>query len=208
MQSAVPELVDLRGESAATKRLYGLDSDEPKKAAYARQCLLARRLVERGVRFVELTCLALQHRRRQRPNPWDQHGDLKNGHEKMALQVDQPIAALDQRPEGPRRCSTRRSSSGRASSAGRRSRKGPTAATTTRSASASSSRAAASRGARSYGATDEFGYRAVENPCDIYDLWATVLHLLGLNHLDLTYRFSGRTPPDRRPRMVLHNLIA
>jgi hypothetical protein len=94
MQSAVPELVDISGETEATKKLYGLDSPEPKKAAYARQCLLARRLVERGVRFVELTCLSYNIGGGNGPNPWDQHAELRNGHEKMAFQVDQPIAGL------------------------------------------------------------------------------------------------------------------
>ena len=88
MQSAVPDLVDLRGESEATKRLYGMDSPVREKAEYARQCLLARRLVERGVRFVELTCLPRPSDPGQIGNPWDQHGVLKAGHSEMAFQVD------------------------------------------------------------------------------------------------------------------------
>ena len=95
MQAAVPELVDLSGESPATKKLYGLDDPHPQKAAYARQCLLARRLVERGVRFVELSCLTENGiGSGGPPNPWDQHGELEKGHAAMANQVDQPIAAL------------------------------------------------------------------------------------------------------------------
>src|SRR5208283_5555150 len=76
--------------------LYGLDSTDPEKAAYARQCLLARRLVERGVRFIELSCLTKNIGAGGPANPWDQHGALKKGHGAMAFQVDQPIAALIQ----------------------------------------------------------------------------------------------------------------
>ncbi len=191
MQSAVPDLVDLSGESQATKQLYGLDDPEPKTAAYGRQCLLARRLVERGVRFVELTCLSYDIGGGNGPNPWDQHGDLKNGHAKMAHQVDRPIAGLikDLKNRGLLdstlivwagefgRTPFSQGSNGRDHDpfgfsiflAG-----------------------GGIKGGTILGATDEFGYRAVEKPCDIYDLWATVLHLLGVNHLDLTYRFGGR----------------
>ena len=92
MQGAVPELCDLRGESEATKKLYGLDSKDIMKVHYARQCLLARRLVERGVRFIALSCLSSHQ---AGPNsPWDQHGQLEKGHRAMAFQVDQPIAGL------------------------------------------------------------------------------------------------------------------
>ena len=88
MQAAVPELTDLSRETEKTKRLYGFDAGSKQTQIYARQCLLARRLVERGVRFVELTCPSLNADR------WDQHEDLKGGHEKNALAVDQPIAGL------------------------------------------------------------------------------------------------------------------
>ena len=94
MQSAVPELCDISGETEATRRLYGIDDPDEKKAAYARQALLARRLIERGVRFVELSCLTYKIGAGNAPNPWDQHGELEKGHRAMAHQVDQPIAAL------------------------------------------------------------------------------------------------------------------
>jgi hypothetical protein len=94
MQTAVPELMDLRGETEATKRLYGMDSPNAATAAYGKECLLARRLVERGVRFIELTCLMRPADPGQMGNPWDQHSVLKEGHTEMALQVDQPIAGL------------------------------------------------------------------------------------------------------------------
>ncbi len=96
MQSSVPELCDLKDESAATKELYGLNSTDAELAAYGRQCLLARRLVERGVRFIELSCLTRGIGAGNGPNPWDQHSDLAKGHGAMARQVDQPISALIQ----------------------------------------------------------------------------------------------------------------
>ena len=94
MQTAIPELMELKGETAATRKLYGMDSGNAVTAAYGKQCLLARRLVERGVRFIELTCLMRPSDPGQIGNPWDQHTVLKEGHTEMALQVDQPIAGL------------------------------------------------------------------------------------------------------------------
>src|SRR5262249_40376311 len=88
MQAAVPELMDLKGEIEATKRLYGLDARYSPTRIFAAQCLIARRLVERGTRFVELTCPNVGADR------WDQHSGLKQGHENNARAVDQPIAGL------------------------------------------------------------------------------------------------------------------
>ena len=92
MQSAVPEAADLASESTATKALYGVDSADPFLARYAREALMARRLVERGVRFVELTMV---HGLRF-VSPWDSHGNLREEHGKCARTVDQPISALIQ----------------------------------------------------------------------------------------------------------------
>ena len=89
MQAAVPALTDLSGETEATKRLYGLDAKDPKQAAYGRQCLLARRLVERGVRFVQLYSGGAHN-----DDNWDAHGDLVKNHEFHAGNTDKPIAAL------------------------------------------------------------------------------------------------------------------
>src|SRR5205814_6656933 len=86
MQAAVPELADLAKETDETHTLYGLD--HPKTATFGRQCLIARRMVEKGVRFVELLCQNLGHDR------WDQHSNLKKGHEDNARAVDKPIAGL------------------------------------------------------------------------------------------------------------------
>ncbi len=191
MQTAVPELCDISDETEATRRSYGLDASDPEKAAYARQCLLARRLVEQGVRFIELSCLTKKIGAGGAANPWDQHGDLEGGHRAMAFQVDQPIAALikDLRSRGLLeetlivwagefgRTPFSQGSNGRDHNpqgfsiwfAG-----------------------GGIKGGTVYGATDELGYRAVENPRNTYDLWATVLHLLGVDHEKLTFRYSGR----------------
>lgn len=189
MQSAVPELVDLSGESEATKKLYGLDSDNEPKRAYARQCLLARRLVERGVRFVELTTVAAGYG--TMGNPWDQHGKLFDGHTANAFTVDQPVAALIQDLKAlgllERTLVIFSGEFGR-----------------TPFAQGSDGRdhnpygfslAMAGGGLKKgfiYGQTDEYGYNVVEGKRTIHDLHATVLRLLGLDHEKLTYRFGGR----------------
>jgi membrane-anchored protein YejM (alkaline phosphatase superfamily) len=158
---------------------------------YARQCLLARRLVERGVRFVELSCLPQNIGGGQAPNPWDQHGQIKKGHGLMAQQVDQPIAALikDLKSRGLL-------DSTLVIWAGEFGR--------TPFAQGSDGRdhnpygfsiwmaGGGVKGGHIYGATDDFGYHAIENVCTVYDMWATVLHLMGIDHEQLTYRFSGR----------------
>jgi hypothetical protein len=191
MQAAVPELCDLSDESEQLKSFYGMDDPEPSKAAYARQCLLARRLIERGVRFIELSCITKNIGAGGAANPWDQHSDLERGHKAMAYQVDQPIAALikDLRRRGLLddtlivwagefgRTPFSQGSNGRDHN--------PLGFSVFLAGGGS-------RGGTAYGATDEFGYRAVEGVCDVYDLWATVLHLLGLDHQRLTYRYGGR----------------
>lgn len=191
MQAAVPEVCAIDGETAATRALYGLDDPEPTKAAYARQCLLARRLVERGVRFVELSCITKNIGAGGAANPWDQHGDLERGHGAMAYQVDQPIAGLikDLRSRGLLeetlivwagefgRTPFSQGSDGRDHN--------PHGFSVFLAGGGI-------KGGTVLGATDELGYHAVEDPCDVYDLWATVLHLCGLDHERLTYRYGGR----------------
>ena len=160
---------------------------------HARQLLIARRLLEKGVRFVQVW-----HGEGQ---PWDNHDDLEVNHRRLAEQCDQAIAALLTRPEAARHARRTRWSSGAASSAARRrwSCRRPartparsTAATTTTGASRCGWPAAASRAATSYGATDEFGFAAVEKKVHVHDLHATILHLLGFDHEKLTYRYAGR----------------
>lgn len=191
MQSAVPELCDIKGESEATQKLYGLNDPEPKKAAYAKQCLLARRLVERGVRFIELSTLAYNLGGGNGPNPWDHHGDLVNGHGKMGNQVDQPIAALlkDLRSRGllDSTLVVWAGEFGRTPFAqGENGRDHNPYGFTVWMAGGGV------KGGYAHGATDDLGYKAVENVATVYDLWATVLYLMGIDHEALTYRFSGR----------------
>jgi hypothetical protein len=191
MQAAVPELVDLSGESAATKKLYGLDDPHVQKAAYARQCLLARRLVERGVRFVELSCLTQNIGAGQGPNPWDQHGELQKGHTAMANQVDQPIAALlvDLKQRGllDETLVIWAGEFGRTPfSQGTNGRDHNPFGFSIWLAGGGV------KGGTIHGATDDLGYHVVDKPATVYDLWATVLHQLGLDHTNLTYLSGGR----------------
>ena len=191
MQSAVPELCDLRGESEATKKLYGLDSPFATTVAYGKQCLVARRLIERGVRFVELSCLPQTIGAGQAANPWDQHGDLKKGHGEMAHQVDQPIAGLlkDLKSRGllEETLVIFSGEFGRTPfSQGVNGRDHNPFGFSLWLAGGGA------KGGTVHGATDELGYYAIENMCSVYDLWATVLHLLGVDHERLTYRFGGR----------------
>jgi hypothetical protein len=185
MQAAVPELVDLRGESAATQRLYGLDAAYLPTQLFARQCLLARRLVERGARFVELTCPKTPGDR------WDQHGNLKKGHEDNARAVDQPIAGLlrDLKARGLLdstlviwagefgRTPFAQGADGRDHN--------PYGFTVWLAGGGV-------RGGMTYGATDEWGYKVVQDRVEMHDLHATMLHLLGVDHKRLTFRFGGR----------------
>jgi len=185
MQTAVPDLTDLGNESRATQDLYGLDAKTPGTAIFGRQCLLARRLVERGVRFVELTCPSVGHDR------WDQHSNLHKGHEQNSQAVDQPIAALlsdlKQRGLFDQTLVVWSGEFGR-----------------TPFAQGSNGRdhnpfgfslwmaGGGVKGGTIHGATDEFGYKAIENRLQIHDLHATMLHLCGIDHERLTFRFSGR----------------
>ncbi len=185
MQRAVPQVMDLNGESQATLDMYGLRDEFHNTQTFGRICLVARRLVERGVRFIELTCPGGNGDR------WDQHGGLKDGHEKNARSVDKPIAALlaDLKQRGLFD-STLVIWSGEF---GR-----------TPFAQGSNGRdhnpfgfslwmaGGGIKGGTIYGATDEYGYKAIENKLEIHDLHATMLHLLGVEHTKQTFRFSGR----------------
>ena len=185
MQTAVPGLMDLAGESKATQQLYGLDDPYAPTRIFARECLVARRLVERGVRFVELLCPHVGHDR------WDQHGNLKDGHEKNARAVDRPIAGLltDLKARGLLdetlviwggefgRTPMAQGTDGRDHN--------PFGFTMWLAGGGI-------KGGTIHGATDDYGYHAVENKVEVHDLHATMLHLLGMDHKKLTYRFSGR----------------
>ncbi len=185
MQTAVPELLDISNETESIQSSYGLDASFANTALFGKQCLLARRLVERGVRFVELTCPGGNGDR------WDQHNNLKDGHTKNARTVDQPIAALledlEQRGMLDSTLVVWAGEFGRTPFAqGRNGRDHNPFGFTVWMAGGGV------RAGTSYGATDAFGYRAIENRCEIHDLHATMLHLLGLDHTRSTFRFSSR----------------
>lgn len=185
MQTAVPGLMDMKDETEATRRLYGLDAKTKGTASFARQCLLARRLVERGVRFIELTCPNLGHDR------WDQHNKLKEGHADNALAVDQPIAALLQ--DLQQRGLLDETLVVWSGEFGRTPFAQGTAGRDHNPFGFSLWLAGGGiRGGTIYGQTDEYGYKVVENKAEVHDLHATMLHLLGIDHTRLTFRFSGR----------------
>ncbi len=186
MQTTIPELMDVSGESAATRELYGLDATYPHTRTYARQCLIARRLVERGVRFVELTIPMVDGYQR-----WDAHGGLIKNHGDNARAVDQPIAGLlaDLKGRGMLddtlvvwagefgRTPFAQGSDGRDHN------------------EFGFSVWLAGGGVRpgiAYGETDDWGYKAVQDTLEMYDLHATILHLMGIDHTRLTFRFGGR----------------
>ena len=179
MQTAAPHLQDVEDETAATHRLYGLDQKETYN--FGRQCLMARRFAEQGVRFVQVT----------HSYKWDQHGDLRNGHARNAKEVDKPIAGLlqDLKMRGLLedtlvlwggefgRTPVAQGDNGRDHN--------PQGYTMW----------LAGGGVRAgirYGATDDYGYYAAVNKVHLHDLHATILHLLGLDHKRLTYRYGGR----------------
>lgn len=186
MQSRVPDVLDLAKETAATQKLYAIDSDIESKRLYGTQCLRARRLVESGVRFVEIACPPGASN-----GTWDQHGDLKKGHEKNALDTDQAIAALikDLKMRGllDETLIVWAGEFGRTPhSTGTDGRDHHPEGFTVWMAGGGI------KGGTIYGATDELGMFAVENIVDMHDLHATILHLLGLDHEQLTFRFGGR----------------
>ena len=179
MQVAAPELQDVSGETEETRKMYGLDNDKTKN--FGRQCLMARRFAERGVRFVQAT----------HSYKWDQHGNLKAGHTSNAMEVDQPIAALlkdlKQRDMLKDTLVLWGGEFGRTPVAqgGDGRDHNPQGYTMWM----------AGGGVKpgiTYGATDDYGYYAVENKVHLHDLHATILHLLGLDHDKLTYRYAGR----------------
>ena len=186
MQFTVPELLDIQGETDATRRMYGFDSDFAPTRIYAKQCLTARRMVERGVRFVELTCPRIGGADR-----WDAHGGLVQNHGSNARATDQPIAALltDLQERGllDDTLVVWSGEFGRTPFAqGSDGRDHNEYGFTVWMAGAGV------KAGTSYGETDEWGYKAVVDKLEMHDLHATMLHMLGLDHTRLTYRFSGR----------------
>jgi hypothetical protein len=190
MQLSAPEVTDITKETQATLRLYGADSPNPLKAGYAKNCILARRLLERGVRFVQLYCGGPASQVDGLLN-WDAHKTLKSDYERHAPILDQPTAALikDLKQTGllkdtlilwttefGRMPTHQQGSQGRDHN--------PNGFTCWMAG-------AGVKGGATYGATDELGYKAVENVTAAPDFHATVLHLLGLDHKRLTYYHDG-----------------
>jgi hypothetical protein len=179
MQSAVPRLTDLSAESRATKELYGIGTKETDD--FGRQCLLARRFAEAGVRFIQVS----------HSFKWDQHSNLVKDHEKNSREVDRPIAGLltDLKGRGLLddtlvlwggefgRTPVVQGKDGRDHN--------PQGFTMWLAG-------AGVKGGTTYGATDEFGYHAVKDKVHMHDLHATLLWFLGLDHERLTYRHAGR----------------
>ena len=186
MQGCAPEAVDLTGESEATRKLYGLDNKvtEP----FGRQCLMARRLVERGVRFVQLYHGGLGI---QNLDTWDAHNDVKENHTRHAAEVDLPIAGLltDLKARGllDTTMLTWHGEFGRMpiSQKGVGRDHNPGTMTVWMAG-------AKIKGGQIIGASDEFGYKAEQQPIAIHDLHATMLHMLGIDHTKLTFLFNGR----------------
>ena len=187
MQAEAPAVLDLSKESKATKELYGIGDKDTNE--FGQQCLLARRLVEAGVRFVQITSV-----------DWDHHGGIKKGLLSKCKSVDKPIAGLltDLKARGLLddtlllwsgefgRTPYRELNPKVKQVDGAEGREHNPYGFTCFMAGAGV------KGGMQYGATDEFGYRAVEGRADIHDLHATMLHILGIDHERLTYRFGGR----------------
>ncbi|KAA5546344.1 DUF1501 domain-containing protein [Roseiconus nitratireducens] len=182
MQTSIPQLQDLNRETESTRRAYGVD--DPVTEDFGRQCLMARRFLEAGVRFVQVTHSDSEVQ-------WDQHSNLYRGHTKNAAEVDKPIAGLlqDLKERGLLdetlvlwggefgRTPTAQGNNGRDHN--------PHGFTLWMAGGGV-------KAGYAYGATDEFGYYAVENKMHVHDLHATILHLMGIDHRQLTYRHAGR----------------
>lgn len=190
LQSSIPTIADVSDEPDHIRKLYGVDSENDYQKYYALQCLRARRLVEHGVRFIEITC-PLTHANN---SPWDQHGELVKHHNENALITDQSVAALirDLKQRGllDETIVIWGGEMGRTphtpaihDAVGR-----------DHHVNGYSIFLAGGgfKGGTAYGTTDEFGNSVVENPLLIQDIHATVFHLMGLDHERLTFRFGGR----------------
>jgi uncharacterized protein (DUF1501 family) len=208
MQLSAPEVMDLAAEPATTHKVYGTDDSNKLKAAYARNCLLARRLLERGVRYVNLYCASRASGVDGLLN-WDAHKTLKPDYERHCPIFDQPTAALlaDLKQRGLLTDTLvlwttefGRMPTHQAGTTGRD--HNPDAFTCWMMG-------AGVRGGMSYGATDEFGRRAVDNVTTVWDFYATVLHLLGFDHTRLTWYYNGleRRLTDVHGH-VIHDILA
>jgi hypothetical protein len=198
MQAEAPEAVDLAAESAATERLYGLHHKSTR--AMGRACLLARRLVERGVRFVQVYCGS--------GSKWDAHAHIEQNHTGLCQASDQPVAALlgDLKQRGllDQTLVVWGGEFGRTpmSEKGDGRDHNPTGFTMWMAGGGV-------RGGRTIGATDDFGFHAVADRAHVHDLHATMLHALGLDHMQLTYSHNGRREnPTINDGKVIHQVFA
>ena len=186
MQGAAPEAVDVNRESEPTKKLYGFDA--PLTEPFGRQCLMARRLVERGVRFVQLYHGGLGN---QNTDTWDAHEDVRSNHIKHAAEVDRPIAGLLKDLEAHGLLDSTlvvwHGEFGRMPISQRGLGRDHNPGTMSMWMAG-----AKIKGGQTIGESDEFGYKAAVQPISVNDLHATILHLTGLDHKRLTYRFQGR----------------
>lgn len=190
MQSAIPLVADVSGETAATQEMYGLHSGDDYQKYYSLQCLRARRLVEAGVRFVEITC-PLTHTNN---SPWDQHGNIRKHHKENALITDQAVAALiaDLKQRGL----LEETIVLWAGEMGRTPHTPALSETCGRDHHVNGYAIFLAGGGFkpgfAFGNTDDFGNAAVENPLEIHDIHATILHQLGLDHRRLIFQYGGR----------------
>jgi uncharacterized protein (DUF1501 family) len=178
-----PEVLDVRRETAATRSLYGVADGD--RSSFASQCLIARRLIERGVRTVELIDTGSS-------NNWDAHGDMQD-HRPKATRVDRPIAALirDLKERGLLgqtllAICTEFGRTPWTDSSGTKGRNHYAKAFSVLLAGGGV------KGGFAYGATDEFGINIIEHPTHVHDYHATILHLMGIDHTRLVYRYAGR----------------
>jgi uncharacterized protein (DUF1501 family) len=184
MQAAAPESVDLTKESEATKRLYGMDEKETE--TFGRMCLLSRRLVERGVRFIQLYSGA--------GSKWDAHSGIEKNHGGLFKQTDKPIAGLlaDLKSRGllDETLVVWGGEFGRTpmSEKGDGRDHNPWGFTMWMAGGGI-------KGGQTIGQTDELGFHAIDDRLHVHDLHATILHLMGLGNMDLVYKFKGR--PER-----------
>ena len=190
MQSTIPEVADIRPEPKQIQKMYGVDSSDRYQRHYATQALRARRLVEAGVRFVEITCPSFDGNN----SPWDQHGQIKKGHEKNSLITDQSVAALilDLKQRGLLD-ETIVIWAGEMGRTPHTPKVTPTCGRDHHVNGYSLFIAGGGfKGGIAFGSTDEFGNSVVENRVDIHDIHATILHQMGIDHEMLTYRYGGR----------------
>ena len=190
MQTTLPEIADISREPEHIRRLYGVDSPDEHQRFYATQALRARRLIEQGVRFVEITCPSFDGNN----SPWDQHGLLKVNHEKNSRITDQSVAALikDLKQRGLLD-DTIVLWAGEMGRTPHTTKVAPKCGRDHHVAAYTICLAGGGfKGGTTYGTTDEFGNAVVANPLDIHDLHATLLHQLGLDHERLTFRHGGR----------------